>query len=445
MLAYDDQFSIRYFDQRSGRGGAATAWTPRTCSRTASRDYDDAGGAAARFDDELMADLRTRPAARNTRSSPRSPIRQSLGGAQARGRRRTGRRCCFSKENFSNGCIATVDVIYPSVAVLPAVQPDAGQGVARADARLRRVAAWKFPFAPHDLGTYPHANGQVYGGGERTEENQMPVEESGNMLILVAAIAKIEGNADFAEQLLAAPDASGPSTSRTRASTPRTSSAPTTSPATWRTTPTSRSRRSSRSAPTRSSASMRGDTADGDGATATLASEFADAVGRRWPTTATTSGSRSTSPDTWSQKYNLVWDRLLGLNLFPPEVARKEIAFYLTRPEPLRPAARQPRAATRSSTGSSGPPRWPTPPADFEALVDPVYRFLNETPDRVPMTDWYWTHDAQAARLPGPAGRRRRLHPDARRRPRSGRSGRLPRRNADDQASAETAAINALM
>ena len=29
---------------------------------------------------------------------------------------------------------------------------------------------------------------------------------------------------------------------------------------------------------------------------------------------------------------------------------------------------------------------------DFEALTDPMWRFFNETVDRVPMTDWYFTH-----------------------------------------------------
>lgn len=98
-------------------------------------------------------------------------------------------------------------------------------------------------------------------------------------------------------------------------------------------------------------------------------------------------------PGTWSQKYNLVWDRLLGLNLFAPEIARKEIAYYRKVQKPFGLPLDNREQYTKldwiiwTATLAESP-------EDFRALVAPVHRFLNETPDRVPMTDWYWTHTA---------------------------------------------------
>ena len=166
---------------------------------------------AARFDDELMADLRQAGGEKYARLAVLA-YRQTL-AAHKLVADADGTAMYLPQGELQQRLHRHGGRDLSQRAVLPALQSRAAEGAACSRCWTTRAwPRWQFPFAPHDLGTYPLANGQVYGGGERTEENQMPVEESGNMLILLAALAQRGRQRRLRREVLAAARRSGPST-----------------------------------------------------------------------------------------------------------------------------------------------------------------------------------------------------------------------------------------
>jgi hypothetical protein len=379
MVGYDDIYSIQYFGTNlRPYWNRANNQTIEDQFSKANNEYTRLMTECAEFDQEMMKKA-TAVGGKEYAELCALAYRQAI-AAHKLVEAPNGDLLFLSKENFSNGSIGTVDVTYPSAPLFLLYNTELVKGLLNPIFYYSESGKWTKPFAAHDVGTYPLANGQTYGG-------DMPVEENGNMLILTAAIAAMAGDAEYGarhwnvlttwvdylvangldpENQLCTDDFAGHFAHNTNLSVKATLAV----------------------ASYAYLADMQG--------LKTVAGKYrniAKEMATKWEQMANAGDHYRLTfdkPDTWSQKYNLVWDKLMGMDIFSKDIAPKEIQYYLGKQNkyglPLD------NRATYTKTDWIV---WTATLADdkdtFEKFISPVYQFMNETSDRIPMSDWIYT------------------------------------------------------
>lgn len=377
-LGYDDVYAIQYFGENLrpywNRNEDSTI---ETQFEQAFTQYEEIKQQADAFDAEFMKDY--------TRfGKPYAELcalayRQSI-AAHKLVESPSGELLWLSKENDSNGSIGTVDVTYPSAPLYLYYNPELAKGLINFIFHYTESGKWTKQFPAHDIGTYPIANGQTYGG-------DMPVEESGNMLVLTYAIAQAEGNADYAKQhwealtmwadyliengldpdnQLCTDDFAGHFAHNANLSIK----------------------------------AIMGVASYGYLAGMLHQEEVAERyiaearnMAKQWEEMSRDGDHYKLTfdkPGTWSQKYNLVWDKLLGMEIFDKDIIEKEIAYYLTKQNKYGLPLDSRETYTKTDWIF-----WTATMADdlatFQQFIRPVHSFMNETVNRVPMSDWVFT------------------------------------------------------
>jgi len=389
ILAYDDVYSIQYFEEKLRPWWRRDGADPAQMLTAAAQAYEDVTARCRRFDEQLTTDAGRIGGAKYADLCALA-YRQAI-AAHKLVAAPDGTPMLFSKENNSNGCIATVDVAYPASPIFMLLSNDLLKAMIEPVFRYAAMDRWPFPFAPHDLGRYPKAVGQRYGGGEKTEDRQMPVEECGNMVIMAAAVSQIDGNTQYVERFW-------PQLSQWAAYLKEKGLDPENQLCTDDFAGhLAHNANLSLKAIVALGAYAKVCKMAGRQAEADEYRRVAEEFAAEWPKLADDGDHYRLAfdaPGTWSQKYNLVWDTLLNLNLFPTDIARREVAYYKTKLNefglPLDNRELYTKTDWEVWTATLAENR-----EDFDALMEPVYAFVDKTTQRVPLTDWYWTQNAE--------------------------------------------------
>ena len=391
-FAYDDIYSIEYFHKH-----LKSYWNKDGALITdeivkAHADYKSTMKKCAELADRMFIDA-VRAGGEKYAELCELAFRQAI-AAHKLVLDENGEVLFISKECFSNGCAATVDVSYPSIPLFLIYNPELVKGMMRPIYKYAASDEWlkkyKYDFAPHDAGRYPILNGQLYGfkDGVLLYEKQMPVEECGNMLVMEAAVAIATKSPSFAnehmdvlegwvkylidngsdpENQLCTDDFAGHLAHNCNLSLKAIMGI--------------------------AGLGILYDM-NGKKREAKKYAKIARDMALDWAKRAANEdGSYRLAFDkegTFSMKYNIVWDKLFGTEIMPKSVIENEFASYRKRMHAYGMPLDNRKPYTKSDwlvwTATLAESR-----DDFENFVAPMWDAFNVTPSRVPMTDWYWT------------------------------------------------------
>jgi hypothetical protein len=385
LLAYTESYAIEYLGRKLRPYWQRNGATEAAMLSDAERQFPSLETRGIKFDSDFSADM-SRVGGDEYRYLTTLLFRQTI-AAHKLVADVDGTPMLFSKENDSNGCIDTVDVTYPSSPFFLLFNPQLLKAQLEPLMRYAALPRWRFPFAPHDLGTYPLANGQVYGGGEVGEDNQMPVEESGNLLLMIAALGRAEGNWDFAKRYM-------PQLTKWAAYLEEKGMDPENQLSTDDFAG-HLAHNTNLSIKAIEALGAFVQIARGVGDTK-LADRYEGTVRKlpaQWEQMARDGDHYKLAfdqPGTWSQKYNLVWDDILDLHLFPKTVAQTEWSFYSKHMQPYGLPLDNRKSITKLDwevwTGTLT-----SDPNQFRDLIHLLTVWADTTTSRVPTTDYYDT------------------------------------------------------
>lgn len=422
VIAYDDLVSINYFGEWKRAYWTKTYDTILDAIGAALADREEVLQKARRLDKEIHEKAKVLGGEHYAYLCDLS-YRQAV-AAHKLICDNEGNIVFLSKENDSNGCIGTVDVSYPSAPLFLMYNTEYVKGMLRPIFKFAACDVWEYDFAPHDVGRYPFAWGQAYslnsgyvkfytqrrdgsvfppfygypaGGDIYSMHKQMPVEECGNMLILIAAICLIDDNAKFAKPYM------------------KVLEKWVNYLLTYGADPGEQLCTDDFAGHLAHNVNLSGKAIMGIEAYAMLMDQLGDKdshdlyhkkaqeMATDWARHADAGDHYMLAfgqPDTWSLKYNLIWDKVFNKGLFPDKVYETELAWYVKKMNqygtPLD---------SRKEHSKSDWILWCAAMSDTkeqaQRLLEPVADYLENTSDRVPFGDYYETITGKHKRFVG--------------------------------------------